>query len=246
MAEKQADGAWLKVGTYRRSTLDKLSKDAEWAWFRLQLHSAQDDNRGRIAERDLLAALGRKISKRKADELLGELVDYELVEYLPAGVEVENLDERGRVEHMATLSAASWVLPRFQLENPPADIWHDQVRRDRRTRYNALKRDGDLCRRVQERDRNTCRYCGVRVDWKNRNGDNGGTYDHVDPDGPNSISNVVVSCRRCNGRKRDRTPGQWIAAEPHEGRTLKKPGTTVEQAEAIDRAARRGELGDVT
>lgn len=70
----------------------------------------------------------------------------------------------------------------------------------------ALKRDRLLCERIVERDRSRCRYCSIRVNWQDRRGPVGGTYDHVDPDGDNSLENVVVACRRCNGRKKDRTP----------------------------------------
>lgn len=75
-------------------------------------------------------------------------------------------------------------------------------------RAKALARDRLLCERIVERDRNLCRYCAVRVNWKDRRGPNGGTYDHVDPDGDNSLGNVVVACRRCNARKKNRTPDE--------------------------------------
>jgi hypothetical protein len=219
--DKEANGAWLKVGLYRRSALAKLSKDADWAWFKLQMFSAEDDNRGRMRPRDVLVALDRKVSQRIADKLLEELADAGLVEHVDGML----------------------VLPRFEDENPPAETWHDPVKRERWARDKRLKRDGELCRRIKERDRNLCRFCGVRVNWDDRNGDTGGTYDHLDPDGDNSFNNVVVSCRGCNCAatgKRDRTVEQWIAAEPRHGRTLKKPGTTAEQAEAIDRSRWEG------
>lgn len=73
-------------------------------------------------------------------------------------------------------------------------------------RKNALSKNRDLCEQVVARDRGQCRYCAVRVNWQDRRGKTGGTYDHVDPDGENTLENVVVACRRCNGRKRDRTP----------------------------------------
>lgn len=94
--------------------------------------------------------------------------------------------------------------------------WHDlqptldqsklPTERLRWRRGKALLRDRDLCERVVTRDRGMCRYCGVVVNWKDRKGATGGTYDHVDPHGWNEFDNVVVACRRCNGVKRDRTP----------------------------------------
>lgn len=56
---------------------------------------------------------------------------------------------------------------------------------------------------VFRRDEHTCQYCGLRA------GDL--TLDHVLPrsrGGPTSWENVVACCRRCNARKRDRTPDE--------------------------------------
>src|SRR5690606_8707497 len=54
---------------------------------------------------------------------------------------------------------------------------------------------------VFRRDDHTCQYCGVRASDL--------TLDHVLPRsrrGPTSWENVVACCRRCNAKKRDRTP----------------------------------------
>lgn len=94
--------------------------------------------------------------------------------------------------------------------------WHDyQFSRDeakipearaKKMKRRDLSRDRVLCDRIQHRDGMLCRYCGIRVSFKDRRGPAGATYDHVDPDGPNTFENVVVACRHCNGIKRDRTP----------------------------------------
>lgn len=213
MPEKEASGAWLKVGLYRRSTLAKMSKDAQWAWWTLQAFCADDDNGGRVPKRDLVTALNRQVPQRAADKLMAELVEYQLT--------VDDGD--------------AWTFPRFAAENPSADTWHDPVKRERWARDKRLKRDGELCRRIQARDRNLCRYCGTRVNWNDKVSPRGGTYDHVDPDGENSFANVVVSCRLCNGRKADRTPEQWIEDDPAGGRTLLRAGT------ALDRGSTPGQ-----
>lgn len=70
----------------------------------------------------------------------------------------------------------------------------------------ALHRDKPLRDRVRERDGNCCRYCGEEVIWTDRRSSRGGTYDHVDPKGGNSESNLVVACRGCNAKKGARTP----------------------------------------
>ena len=93
--------------------------------------------------------------------------------------------------------------------------WEDYVgrlleqrrhRASRARRNRSLYSDMALTRQVRQRDGDACRYCGGAVDWKNRKGPSGGTYDHVDPEGPNDLSNVVVACRRCNSTKARRLP----------------------------------------
>lgn len=77
-----------------------------------------------------------------------------------------------------------------------------------KARKNALYNDMRLIRAVRSRDGGFCRYCGKPVNWNDRKGVDGGTYDHVDPDGENVLENIVVACRSCNSRKKDRTPEQ--------------------------------------
>lgn len=86
----------------------------------------------------------------------------------------------------------------------------DQVEREREwdRRRKELFRDPELVAAIRTRDKDRCRYCGVLVNWKDRRGPAGGTYDHVIPRGPNSLDNVVVACRRCNNTKGARTPEQ--------------------------------------
>jgi hypothetical protein len=75
-------------------------------------------------------------------------------------------------------------------------------------RRQALFRNPDLKRAIRERDADRCRYCAAGVRWgKGRSGDSG-TYDHIDPDGDNSLENLVVACCSCNSAKRRRTPAE--------------------------------------
>ena len=76
-------------------------------------------------------------------------------------------------------------------------------------RHYALYNDLRLTRAVKERDGDTCQYCGKKVNWKDRKGRDGGTYDHIDPDGDNTLENLCVACRSCNSSKKDRLP--WEA-----------------------------------
>lgn len=75
-------------------------------------------------------------------------------------------------------------------------------------RRQELSRNPELRDAIRRRDGNDCRYCGRSVNWSDRKSAAGGTYDHIDPAGPNSLTNLVVACRGCNSRKGKRTPEQ--------------------------------------
>lgn len=85
-------------------------------------------------------------------------------------------------------------------------------------RKTQLHRDPQLVAAIRARDQDRCRYCGAGVDFQDRRSNMGGTYDHVDPDGPNNLGNVVVACRGCNSAKGHRTPDEW-------GYGLLRPGS---------------------
>ncbi len=59
---------------------------------------------------------------------------------------------------------------------------------------------------VRLRDGDFCRYCAAAVNWSDRRGPTGATYDHINPTGPSDTSNLVVACRSCNSKKGFRTP----------------------------------------
>ena len=57
---------------------------------------------------------------------------------------------------------------------------------------------------VRVRDGDACRYCGEVVNWSDRKGGRGGTYDHLKPGHrAESADDLVVACRSCNGGRRD-------------------------------------------
>jgi hypothetical protein len=97
----------------------------------------------------------------------------------------------------------------------------EQLHADRayESRKAALHRDPALTAAVRERDLDRCRYCGILVNWRDRRSSVGGTYDHVEPDGPNTLDNLVVSCRGCSSLKGGRTPKEA-------GMPLLEPGET--------------------
>lgn len=212
---------WLKTPPTARQTLALLSWDGAAMWHALRLHSAALGSDGRIAKAELHAAVDRKITEARARKLVAELI--------AAG----HLVDRG----------GYWELPGWLDEQPTAEEFNNPVMRERWMRNKALKRDMQLCNRIKERDQNRCRYCGVRVNWAARTGNIAGQYDHVDPDGANSLSNVVVACRQCNQRKGGRTleqahmtlldpgtaAGAGLAAEP--GSAGAEPGLSPIAAE---------------
>lgn len=75
-------------------------------------------------------------------------------------------------------------------------------------RKRDLSKNAALCKFIQTRDGAICRYCSKTVNWSDKVGVDGGTYDHVDPNGWNTPDNVVVACRNCNSIKKRRKPEQ--------------------------------------
>jgi hypothetical protein len=214
--EAPKGGAWVSETRVHRSALTSLSWDGRALWRQLRGYSADNGTDGVIARSKLHVAVERTIPIARAEKYLSELVD----------------------EGYATLDGDKIVLD--WSDQPSAEVWNDPLKRMVWARANQLKRDTALCRRIKERDRNLCRYCGIRVDWNikvlTKKVTHGGSYDHVDPDDPiNSLENVVVACRSCNSRKGHRTPHQA-------GMTLYKPGTTAAQvAEAQARGPTPGQ-----
>jgi 5-methylcytosine-specific restriction endonuclease McrA len=209
--EAPKGGAWVSETRIHRGAITALSWDARGLWRQLRGYSADNGTDGVIARAKLHVAVERTIPVARAEKYLAELV----------------------AEGCAVIDGDNIVLD--WSDQPSAEVWNDPVKRMVWARANQLKRNGELCKAVQRRDRNCCRYCGIRVDWNikvlTKKVTHGGSYDHVDPDDPiNSLENVVVACRLCNSRKGHRTPEQA-------GMTLYKPGTTARQvAEAQARA----------
>jgi hypothetical protein len=77
----------------------------------------------------------------------------------------------------------------------------------RRARTKEMK-NPDIVEAVKARDGDHCRYCKCKINWKDKVGDNGATYDHVIPGLAKGVSNLVVACRKCNRKKAQRTPEQ--------------------------------------
>lgn len=212
-------GAPLQIPLRIRAKLDALDWDAHGLIWSIWMYHQDVGYSGRFHVDELPAAHARRLTKSREQRALAALM-------------------RGTIEHRDGAKSPLWLdlvddhitLPDWFLEeNPPADLWHDDTERERRRVRRELHspKCAHLREQVKRRDRNLCRYCGIRVNWSARNSDDAATYDHVDPDEGNTLGNVVVACRRCNGRKNHRTPDQWVADG---GVSLLRPGTTAEQA----------------
>lgn len=84
----------------------------------------------------------------------------------------------------------------------------------------------EVAQAVKERDGNTCRHCGKKVNWSDRRGPDGATYDHLQPTAPQTIDNIVVSCRSCNSRQLHRSHELITQVQPRSDSSR----TTVGQA----------------
>lgn len=178
---------WFKVDDKAHETHRRVSLAADGLWVRAGAWSGDLRTDGFVPE-DIAA---RWTSRAQARRLAAELV-------------AEGLWEPSDPSD----PEPGWRFVDWGGDQPTREDTTTDIGRVRWRRKNALSKDRALREQVVERDKGLCRYCGVRVNWKDRVGKTGGTYDHVDPDGPNTLENVVVACRRCNGRKRDRTPDE--------------------------------------
>ena len=60
---------------------------------------------------------------------------------------------------------------------------------------------------VRWRDGDACRYCGKVVNWADRKGGKGGTYDHRLPGQSGTWHSEVVACRSCNSIRGNASKG---------------------------------------
>jgi HNH endonuclease len=102
-----------------------------------------------------------------------------------------------------------WHIPNWKKYQPSrAQVALAKDREQRRKDLYRTVEGRRIVALVKQRDGDWCRYCWEHVDWNDRRSAHRGTLDHVDPDGPSSVENVVVACGSCNRRKSDRTPDE--------------------------------------
>jgi len=143
---------------------------------------------------------------RERHAVLRVLEDCELFHRIPAGESLTVTDRDGNTLALQSPYAGeeAWVVHDYLQYNDSSVQRETALAWDRKRK--ELERDRALIAAIRERDGDRCRYCGKAVNWRDRRSSSGGTYDHVEPRGDNSLANVVVACRGCNLRKNNRTP----------------------------------------
>lgn len=200
---------WAKFddATVGHPKVRKAGRDGRALWYALVIESSSKNTDGiieplvasdvaHLAEVDLAAGVAACIEA-------GLLHDHRTIR------KCERCRDRCKGSSGAALPAGWWYLHDFLDYQPPRVT----VARDRfiEQRRRALYRGEGLKIReaVMARDQDRCRYCDVTVRWGDRTTSPiGGQIDHVDPMGPNSMANCVVSCRDCNRLKSDRTAAE--------------------------------------
>lgn len=146
--------------------------------------------------------------------------------------------EAGLLTQRGTGKDAVWLVP------DDADFIHIRKRAEiewerQRARDNS---NPDLTVPVRLRDGDGCRYCHRIVNWKQRRGRRGGTYDHRVPGQAATIDTLVVACLGCNSTRLDdpnaddKLPLLPAPADPYYGPEtvafLANHGETVQQSPA--------------
>lgn len=126
-----------------------------------------------------------------------------------------NRDRRADGDPLLVVGPDDFYFHQWLDHQPPKKSKQSVAAKMAADRKRDLSKARDLCEAIQLRDRDRCRFCGDRVDWKDRRGPKGATYDHLDPDcytpnGGNFLDGIVVACRECNGRKGRRTVQEWV------------------------------------
>lgn len=135
----------------------------------------------------------------RTKEMIALLVKYRYLELVPDQEREYNL-----LQHKGLVD---WE-PKEVIE------WRNQRKRD--------ISDPRLTMPCRYRDGDQCRYCHRVVDWANRSGKAGGTYDHINPGTPaQTAEDLRVSCNGCNagrGNRKDaddRYPPQPVPERPY-------------------------------
>jgi len=162
----------------------------------------------KVLERDVAVNEVFGFAMRCALQSAGHTTDYVIDEgtvFMLGGSRTERLLELARkagyLKPTRKAGQRAWMLvddPDFIHIRLAAEIaWERQQRAD--------AANPQLIVPVRLRDGDECRYCAKIVNWRDRRGGRGGTYDHREP---GSAGELVVACRGCNSGRRDRTDAE--------------------------------------
>lgn len=217
----------------------RAGKDARNLWFRVGVSCSAFNTDG-LVDGDLIPELAPQAGVTKWRPAVQRLVDvglwhdHETIHDCTScadQIAELTLDRKDHGEAAFVVPAGSYFFHQWwerQEEKKAKRSAHAKAAYDR---MRALQRDTDLCRAIQLRDADRCRYCGTEVHWNDRRSPKAPTYDHLDPfdfdppDGGNSLDKVVVACRTCNGRKGKRTVQEWVEDPKKPGLPLLPPPT---------------------
>jgi 5-methylcytosine-specific restriction endonuclease McrA len=102
-------------------------------------------------------------------------------------------------------TAKGWVFNDWKDNNPSASSVRKKRTQDKRRDWLHKSLEGQALKRlVRARDGDICSWCDEPVRWGSNRAPDGGTYDHIDPNGPDVAENLVIAHNSCNGRKADR------------------------------------------
>lgn len=113
----------------------------------------------------------------------------------------KELEQRG----LWRSTAGGWKFHDWRDNNPSASQVRQRKKKDKRREWLHKTTEGkELKRVVRERDGDLCSWCGGPVRWGANRAPDGGTYEHIREDGPDTVDNIVVAHNSCNGTKSDR------------------------------------------
>lgn len=224
--------SWFRVDDkfFEHPKALRAGKDARNLWFRVGVSCASFNTDGRV-DGEIVAELAPQAGVTKWKAATVRLVEVGLWhDHRTVGdcndcathLRELNADRKKHDEPELKLAAGDFFFHQWWAYQEQKKARRSAAAKLSEDRRRALLRDADLCRQIQLRDNDHCRYCGCEVNWNDRRSATRPTYDHVDPhcyepNGGNFLDNVVTACATCNGRKGQRTPEAW-AADP------KRPG----------------------
>jgi hypothetical protein len=163
---------------------------------------------GKVLERDVAVNEVFGFVMRCALQSAGHTTDYVIEEgtaLMVGGARTDRLLELARkagyLRPAKKAGQRAWLLidePDFIHMRLKAEMeWEKQQRAD--------AANPQLIVPVRLRDGDACRYCAAVVNWRDKRGGRGGTYDHREPATAATPQTLVVACRSCNSGRRDFT-----------------------------------------